>query len=176
MTHTTTSGHGRGEAGAARAALLRRTLRRHAAGVTIITVPGPAGFTATSFGSVSLEPALVSFCVATAASVAGAVQRADRFAVHLLGAGDRELADRFARGGVDRFAGTACLRESGGLPVLTAAPAWLSARVVARHPAGDHVLVIGEVDAGGIRQEAPALVRHDGSYATTARLPPLRAP
>ena len=32
-----------------RADLLRRTLRRHAAGVTVITVPGPAGFTATSF-------------------------------------------------------------------------------------------------------------------------------
>lgn len=35
--------------------ILRRTLRRHAAGVTVITVPGPAGFTATSFTSVSLR-------------------------------------------------------------------------------------------------------------------------
>lgn len=43
--------------------IVRRTLRRHAAGVTVITVPGPAGFTATSFTSVSLEPALVSFCI-----------------------------------------------------------------------------------------------------------------
>ena len=43
------------------AATLRRALRQHAAGVTVITVPGPAGFTATSFTSVSLEPALVSF-------------------------------------------------------------------------------------------------------------------
>ncbi|SHF93359.1 flavin reductase family protein [Streptoalloteichus hindustanus] len=157
------------------AALLRRTLRRHAAGVTIITVPGPAGFTATSFSSVSLEPALISFCVAAASSVAHAVRRADRFAVHLLGADNSGLADRFARGGVDRFVGTARRHEPDGLPILAAAPAWLSARVVARHPAGDHVLVIGEVDAGGVREEAPALMRHDGRYVTASQPPPLTA-
>ncbi|TMR29634.1 flavin reductase family protein [Actinomadura geliboluensis] len=152
--------------------LLRRTLRRHAAGVTIITVPGPAGFTATSFTSVSLEPALVSFCVATIASVTQAVQQAERFAVHLLGSHDSLLADRFARSGVDRFAGTACLQEPDGLPILTVVPAWLSARVVARYAAGDHVLVIGEVDNGGVRNEAPGLVRHDGAYARAVELSP----
>ncbi|QMV23625.1 flavin reductase [Streptomyces sp. SCUT-3] len=156
--------------------ILRRTLRRHAAGVTIITVAGPAGFTATSFTSVSLEPPLVSFCVASAASVAGAVQRADRFAVHLLGPDDAELADRFARSGVDRFAGTAGAYGPDGLPVLTAAPAWLSARIVARHRAGDHVLVVGAVDGGGVRREAPALLRHDGAYATAKRLPSSPSP
>ncbi|GHH96456.1 flavin reductase family protein [Streptomyces capillispiralis] len=157
-----------------KAALLRRTLRRHAAGVTVITVPGPAGFTATSFCSVSLDPALISFCVAARASVAPAVERADRFAVHLLGSDDAGLADRFARSGTDRFAGTARLLEHDGLPILSAVPAWLSARIVARYPAGDHVLVIGEVDAGGIREEAPALIRHDGSYAAPTPLPPAR--
>ncbi|MGD9484996.1 flavin reductase family protein [Streptomyces sp. TRM70308] len=151
--------------------LLRRTLRRHASGVTIVTVPGPAGFTATSFTSVSLRPPLVSFCVASASSAARAVASADRFAVHLLGADDAELAERFARGGADRFAGTG-VRETDGLPVLTGVPAWLTAHVVGRQRAGDHCLVIGEVRAGGVREEAPALVRTAGAYATTAPLPP----
>lgn len=154
-----------------RAALLRRTLRRHAAGVTVITVPGPAGFTATSFTSVSLSPALVSFCVARASSAADAVARADRFAVHLLGITDTDLADRFARSGGDRFAG-ARLELHDGLPVLCDAPAWLGARVAARHPAGDHLLVVGEVQAGGVRRRTPALVRHDGAYARPVRLLP----
>ncbi|MFC0602536.1 flavin reductase family protein [Streptomyces palmae] len=154
-----------------RAALLRRTLRRHAAGVTVITVPGPAGFTATSFTSVSLRPALVSFCVARTSSAADAVARADRFAVHLLGADDADLADRFARSGSDRFAG-ARIELHAGVPVLSDAPAWLSARIAARHPVGDHVLVVGEVEAGGVRRPSPALVRHDGAYARPARLHP----
>ncbi|MFF9077870.1 flavin reductase family protein [Streptomyces sp. NPDC014735] len=172
MSHATLSHHRQQAPHAAKSALLCRTLRRHAAGVTIVTVPGPAGFTATSFCSVSLDPALISFCVATGASVAPAVCRAERFAVHLLGADNAPLADRFARSGVDRFAGMARLHEHDGLPILTSVPAWLSARVVARHPAGDHLLVIGEVDAGGVREHLPALVRHDGAYATPTKLAP----
>ncbi|MEU3823135.1 flavin reductase family protein [Streptomyces sp. NPDC030392] len=152
------------------AALFRRTLRCHAAGVTIVTVPGPAGFTATSFCAMSLDPALISFCVATGNSAAHAVRQADRFAVHLLGADDADLADRFARSGEDRFASTVGVTDHDGLPVLTAVPAWLAARVVARRPVGDHVLTIGEVIAGGVRASQPALVRHDGHYVVTAPL------
>ncbi|MFG3552524.1 flavin reductase family protein [Streptomyces sp. NPDC047725] len=174
MSRATLTHHRHEVPHAATSALLRRTLRRHAAGVTVITVPGPAGFTATSFSSVSLDPALISFCVARGASVAAAVGRADRFAVHLLGADDAGLAERFARSGVDRFAGTASLHEQGGLPILTSVPAWLTARVVARYPTGDHTLVIGEVDAGGVRADTPALIRHNGDYATSAQLMPPR--
>ncbi|WP_340560476.1 flavin reductase family protein [Streptomyces sp. GSL17-111] len=147
--------------------LLRRTLRRHAAGVTVVTVPGPAGFTATSFTSLSLRPALVSFCVATASSAALAVARADRFAVHLLGVDDAALAERFARSSADRFAGTPYAYRDGGLPVLGTAPVWLAARVRARHPVGDHLLVVGEVEAGAVRTVTPPLVRHAGAYTTT---------
>ncbi|WP_409062405.1 flavin reductase family protein [Streptomyces sp. SYP-A7185] len=68
------------------------TLRRHAAGVTVITVPGPAGFTATSFTSVSLRPPLVSFYLGLTASTARAVDDATRFAVHVLGTQDAALA------------------------------------------------------------------------------------
>ncbi|WP_455432594.1 flavin reductase family protein [Streptomyces sioyaensis] len=98
--------------------ILRRTLRRHAAGVTVITVPGPAGFTATSFTSVSLGPPLVSFCLGLGASTAPAVREADRFAVHLLGTQNAEVARQFARSGADRFQGTAWTAYEGGLPIL----------------------------------------------------------
>ncbi|MGW6158355.1 flavin reductase family protein [Streptomyces sp. NPDC055144] len=150
--------------------ILRRTLRRHAAGVTVITVPGPAGFTATSFTSVSLRPALVSFCLGATASTAEAVRRADRFAVHLLGTHNAALAAQFARSGTDRFEGVDHAPDPGGLPILRAAPAWLTARVVTRQHVGDHLLVIGEVDAGAVHEEAQALVHHDGAFAVASRL------
>ncbi|KIZ16978.1 flavin reductase family protein [Streptomyces natalensis] len=152
--------------------ILRRTLRHHAAGVTVITVPGPAGFTATSFTSVSLRPALVSFYLGLGASTAPAVREADRFAVHILGTQNAEVARQFARSGVDRFQGIAWTEHEDALPVLDDVPAWLTARVTLRQPIGDHLLVVGEVEAGAAHQDATALVHHDGAFAAAHALPP----
>ncbi|WP_413252397.1 flavin reductase family protein [Streptomyces lydicus] len=152
--------------------ILRSTLRRHAAGVTVITVPGPAGFTATSFTSVSLRPPLVSFFLGLGASTAPAVREADRFAVHLLGTQNAEVARQFARSGVDRFQGIAWTEHEDGLPVLDDIPAWLTARVTLRQPVGDHLLVVGEVETGAVHQDTTALVHHDGAFAAARPLPP----
>lgn len=159
--------HTRSAAGAVRPAdLLRRTLRRQATAVTVVTVPGPAGFTATSFTSASLEPALVSFYLSATASTAAAVRAADRFAVHLLGSEQEDLARGFARSGVDRFADVDWSPHAGGLPLLSGVPAWLTARTVHVHDVGDHFLVVGQVqDAGGPGADAP-LVHHDGAFGT----------
>ncbi|WP_331769459.1 flavin reductase family protein (plasmid) [Embleya sp. NBC_00888] len=144
--------------------VLRRTLRRQAAGVTVITVPGPVGFTATSFTSVSLEPALVSFYLATTASAVPAVRAADLFAVHILGRDQEELAARFARRGADRFAGTDWTPGERGVPILSGTAAWLTAQPVLIQMVGDHLLVVGEVvDAVAWEGSAP-LVYHDGAF------------
>ncbi|MEC3998707.1 flavin reductase family protein [Actinacidiphila sp. DG2A-62] len=148
------------------AELLKQTLRRHAAGVTVLTVPGPAGFTATSFTSVSLEPALVSFYLSATASAAAAVRVAPVFAAHVLGEHQQALAERFARSGVDRFAGTAWTPGADGVPLLDGVPAWLTARPVLRQEVGDHLLVVGEVvDAGGA-DPRPPLLHHGGAFGT----------
>jgi len=152
--------------GAAPGALLRRTLRRQASGVVVVTVPGPAGFTATSFTSASLEPALVSFYLASTASTAAAVRSAGVFAVHLLGAEQTDLARGFARSGVDRFAGVDWTRDPDGVPLLAGVDAWLTAETVQLHDVGDHFLVVGRVlTAGGPASAAP-LVHHDGTFGT----------
>ncbi|MGW5399277.1 flavin reductase family protein [Streptomyces sp. NPDC003952] len=151
--------------------VLRRTLRRHAAGVTVITVPGPAGFTATSFTSVSLRPPLVAFYLGQGASTAPAVHAADRFAVHLLGTGNTDLARQFARSGIDRFDGVAWTRTEDGLPLLDGVPAHLTARITLRQQIGDHLLVVGEVESGSVDQDATALVHHDGAFAAAQPLP-----
>ena len=163
-------------AGTAPAELLRRTLRRHAAGVTVITVPGPAGFTATSFTSVSLEPALVSFYLAGTASAAPAVRAADAFTVHLLSLGQESLARRFATSGIDRFAGTGWRTGPHGTPLLDGAAARLTARPVLLQPVGDHLLVVGEVLAADAADGAP-LLHHDGGFGGfTAATPRPDAP
>lgn len=155
---------------ASEAEILRRTLRRHAAGVTVVTVPGPAGFTATSFTSVSLEPPLVSFYLGRTASTVEAVRAADRFAVHVLGPQNAALAGQFARSGIDRFAGVPWTAADDGLPVLDEAPSWLTARVTLRQPVGDHLLVVGQVDGGGGDGSAAGLVYHAGAFAQASGL------
>jgi flavin reductase (DIM6/NTAB) family NADH-FMN oxidoreductase RutF len=146
--------------------LLRRTLRQHAAGVTVITVPGPAGFTATSFTSVSLTPALVSFCLGRTASTLPAVTTAPYFAVHLLRAQDAELARRFARSGVDRFADTHWSSTAEGVPLLDDVPGRLVARVVQLLWLGDHLQVVGQLQEAAEGLPEPALVHYDGGFAT----------
>jgi flavin reductase (DIM6/NTAB) family NADH-FMN oxidoreductase RutF len=148
--------------------VLRRTLRQHAAGVTVITVPGPSGFTATSFTSVSLDPALVSFCLGVTASTSDAVRQADRFAVHVLGAGNTALAEQFARSGIDRFAGVQWSEDAGGLPLLHGVPAWLTARLTHHQQLGDHLLVVGQVETGDAHLNGSPLVHHDGAFRTTS--------
>ncbi|MDX3751732.1 flavin reductase family protein [Streptomyces sp. AK08-02] len=148
------------------AELLRRTLRRHAAGVTVLTVPGPAGFTATSFTSASLEPALVSFYLSTTASSAPAVRAAPVFAAHVLGVDQQELAERFARSGVDRFAGVSWSPGPEGVPLLEGVPAWLTARPVLRQEIGDHLLVVGQVTAAGGGAARSPLLHHAGTFGS----------
>ena len=96
--------------------LFRALLRRHAAAVVVVTAPGepPAGFTATSFTSVSLDPPLVSFCLARSASAWPAVETADVVAVHVLGHAQEQVARTFATRGIDRFAAHAAWRAGPG--------------------------------------------------------------
>jgi flavin reductase (DIM6/NTAB) family NADH-FMN oxidoreductase RutF len=44
----------------------------------------------------------------------------------------------------------------------------LECRIVARHPAGDHVIVVGEVEAGQVRDGRP-LLYYRGGYAQLER-------
>lgn len=152
---------------------IRALLRRQAATVTVVTAAGapPAGFTATSFTSVSLHPPLVSFAVARSSSCWPAVERATHVAVHLLAEDQEEVARTFAARGVDRFAGPTAWRPGPyDVPLLDGALAWLACRVSRLVPAGDHAIVLAEPLAGGQRDDGAApLLYHAGRYAQIRR-------
>jgi flavin reductase (DIM6/NTAB) family NADH-FMN oxidoreductase RutF len=158
------------EARAVSAHLFRTAFRRHAAGVVVITADagyGPVGMTATSLASISLEPALVSFAVATKASAWSTLAVADSVAVHLLGHAQADLARRFATSGIDRFAApTQWARLADNVPLLTDAATVLHCVIRDRLEAGDHRVVIAEVIDVISRGHVPPLVYHDGDYRT----------
>lgn len=154
-----------------RAAFLA-AFRRHAAGVAVVTAPGPVGFTATSVTSLSADPPLLSFGISAASASWPAVQRAEGVVVHILAAGQREVAELFARKGADRFGpGTRWHELPTGEPVLHGVAAWLRCRITERIVAGDHRLVIGTVVEGGADPAERPLLYHDGGYGVLARHP-----
>ncbi|WP_306769212.1 flavin reductase family protein [Parafrankia sp. BMG5.11] len=149
---------------------LARAFRRHAAGVTIVTMAGPrgpVGFTATSVASLSERPPLVSLALSVRSSIAPVLEASETLMVHMLSEGQHELAARFAQPGADRFGPPTRWRAlPGGEPLLLDAAVWLLCRIRRRTVEGDHHLVVAEVlDSQTGRAEAP-LVYHDGAYGT----------
>ncbi|MCX4094459.1 flavin reductase family protein [Nocardia sp. alder85J] len=153
----------------------RGTLRRHPAGVTIITLDsgtGPVGFTATSFASLSLAPPLVSFNITGTSSSIGALQVAETVLVHLLGVHQLPLAQRFSRSAEQRFADPSLWsRLETGEPVLHGTPTRIHTRIRQLIPVGDSILVIGAVV--GVHHDdtdSAPLLYHEGSYAAAVQL------
>ena len=150
------------------AEVFRSVFRDHAARVVVVTAagdPAPAGFTATSLASVSLQPPMVSFAVARSASAWRTVSRSHRLAVHLLGEDQDRLASTFATSGIDRFAGVPWHPGPGGEPLLDGCAAYLCCQVVQHVPAGDHVVVLARVAEARIHRTGSPLIYHDGAYA-----------
>ena len=155
------------------AAAFKAAFRRHPAGVVVITADTggrPAGFTATSLASVSLDPPLLSFALAGTASSWPTIAIAPTLVVNFLAEDQQEVAARFATSGIDRFAEpTRWSRLVTGEPVLDDAPAHLRAEIVDRHPVGDHHLVVAHVTHAWSDAGHDPLVYHSGAYGRVER-------
>lgn len=150
----------------------RRVLGNFATGVTVVTAPAadgedsPAGFACQSFSSLSLDPPLVAFMVARTSTTWPRIARAGVFCVNVLGAHQGELCRGFAVSGVDKFAGVAYdTAPASGSPRLDGALAWIDCAIHAVHTGGDHLIVVGRVEALGATggDDAPLLF-HRGKF------------
>jgi flavin reductase (DIM6/NTAB) family NADH-FMN oxidoreductase RutF len=144
-------------------------MSRFATGVTLITGVdeggAPVGFTANAVTSVSLDPLLILFCADQSSNSLPVLLRTGRFRVSILGAGSRDLARRFSKEVLSRrFVEGDLMLPAGGLPAPANAIAWLECRVWKSLPAGDHVVVIGEVLACGRSAEGDPLVFFGGEF------------
>ncbi|MGW0206397.1 flavin reductase family protein [Streptomyces sp. NPDC003233] len=150
----------------------RRVLGSFASGVTVITAPaadgevGPAGFACQSFASLSLEPPLICFMVGRTSTTWPRIARAGVFCVNVLSAGQGEQCRAFAVSGADKFAGVAYdAAPASGSPRLAGSAAWIDCTVHAVHTGGDHLIVVGRVDALGAEDPAEPLLFHRGRFA-----------
>lgn len=107
----------------------------------------PIGIAANSFASVSLEPPLVSFCVARTSSTWAQMQDSNTFAVSFLAADQGPVCSQLSRKGIDRFADLDWEPAPSGSPHVAGALGWVDCRTWARYDGGDHEIVVGEVTA-----------------------------
>ena len=137
-------------------------------GVTVVTttdpeIKTPAGFTANSFTSLSLEPPLVLVCLGRDANLYEVFERASGFAVNILSASQREISNNFASSIEDRFVGLDQTLSALQNPIIAGATAWFDCQFERRFVAGDHMVMIGAVqDFFG--SDRPSLGYARGSY------------
>lgn len=149
----------------------RAVMGRFATGVTVMTVDvdgSPHGMTANAVASVGLDPLLVLVCVDTSTVMSWLVRRSRSFALSILAADQQELSNHFADpdrpAGRAQFTGVATRAGVTGSPLLEGAIAWLDCRVWDSYPGGDHDIVVGEVVAADIGEDAPALGYYRSRY------------
>jgi flavin reductase (DIM6/NTAB) family NADH-FMN oxidoreductase RutF len=130
---------------------LRNAFGSFLTGVTVVTandVEGrPIGFTANSFTSVSLDPALLLVCLAKRSSNFATLTGAKGFAVNILAEDQEAVSNTFARPSEDRFATVDWRNGPHGSPVLDGASAWFDCAMHEIVDAGDHAILVGAIKA-----------------------------
>jgi flavin reductase (DIM6/NTAB) family NADH-FMN oxidoreductase RutF len=148
----------------------RTALGMFATGVTIVTARAAdgslVGLTANSFNSVSLAPPLVLWSLSRAAASLSAFSNGSHYAINVLAADQKALAERFALRGADRWSGVAFGDGIGGAPLLHGAAATFECFNRSRYEEGDHVIFVGEVERCSHRSGASPLLFHGGRFFT----------
>jgi flavin reductase (DIM6/NTAB) family NADH-FMN oxidoreductase RutF len=90
------------------------------------------------------------------------------YAVHVLDESQQSLSRQFSDDNIDKFKGIKSSRGINDLPLLDHCIALLQCEVAARHEAGDHLILIGQVHDIQDRSGDPLLF-YSGRYRELAR-------
>ncbi len=145
-------------------------MRRVPQCVTVVTTfydGAPHGMTVSSFTSVSLEPPLVTIALEKTAATCRMVLKSRRFAVNLLSQNQPQISDVFAYANHhERFLKIRYRVERNVYPVLDGVIGVLMCVVDDVHEAGDHLVVVGRVEAAEVYSDEPPLVYLQRQYHT----------
>ena len=139
----------------------RACLGQFATGVTVVTCRAndghPCGITANSFSSVSLEPPLILWNIAKSSNSLQAYLDAKHFAVNVLTEAQEELAVHFARADHTLFENVGFSDSDAGVPLLPDCAAIFECSTYATYDAGDHFIILGQVERMSWQQARPLL-------------------
>ena len=160
-------------------AQLRRVFGAFPTGVAAVAavIDGePSGLAASSFVTVSLDPPLVSVCVAHTSTTWPALRRAGRLGISVLGDHQEQASRQLSSRAAGRFAGLDWRATADGAVLLSEASAWFDCSLEQEIPAGDHDIVLLRVHDLGASEVMP-LVFHGSTYRRlTSRCRPGASP
>ena len=150
---------------------LRAMLGRFATGVSVVTARhGPllSGMTANAVASISIDPPLMMASINRRSETHVAIIGSHAFAINVLAAEQRDLADCFAQRTtavkLTRFCDAPWQEAETGSPILEGALAYFDCRITERLAAGTHTIFIGEIVAAGYREDAEPLLWFGSQY------------
>jgi flavin reductase (DIM6/NTAB) family NADH-FMN oxidoreductase RutF len=138
-----------------------------ATGVAVVTsgtTESVSGLTVNSFTSVSLDPPLILVCIQNDSSELPALQRSGAFAVNILAADQEDLCRAYASWRTRHLVDAEVHCGVTGVPILSAALAYLECRIEREVDGGDHEIVIGEVVALDVQRDDGPLTYFRSGY------------
>ena len=146
----------------------RKVCSRFATGVAVLTVSdsagAPHGLTVNSFTSVSVDPPLVLVCVDNSCTLLPLFESAFHFGLSFLDEQQQDISLRFAFVPERRFDGVNWRSGASGIPVIDGTLGWMECRIDQRIPAGDHLILIGEVVSAGTSPDGRPLIYFGSGY------------
>jgi flavin reductase (DIM6/NTAB) family NADH-FMN oxidoreductase RutF len=124
----------------------------------------PAGMAASSFTSVSLDPPLVSVCVQNRSNTWRQLSPVPRLGVSVLSAGHENACRQLAAKTGDRFSGIDWQASTSGAIFIGGACVWLECSINQRIPAGDHEIVLLQIETLRIQPDVSPLLFHLSRY------------
>jgi 3-hydroxy-9,10-secoandrosta-1,3,5(10)-triene-9,17-dione monooxygenase reductase component len=146
----------------------RRALGTFPTGVCIVTTRASGGdnvgVTCSSFNAVSLAPPLILWSLGKNAYSRPSFEAAEFWAVHVLGADQEDVSNKFSRAGSNKFAGIKTEVGLGGIPLLVDCSTRFQCITEHTYDGGDHIIFVGRVLDFDDTHRSP-LVFHSGRYA-----------
>lgn len=143
----------------------KETVGHFATGVAIVTAAttdGPAGFTCQTFGSLSLEPIMVSFAAGRGGCSWPRVHAVGRLGINVMADDQETIARVFATSGAEKFLDVEWLPGPSGSPLLGGALAHFEGRLVSVVTHGDHDLAVVAIDFAVAHPGRPLLYYRGG--------------
>ncbi|MGV9733902.1 flavin reductase family protein [Rhodococcus aetherivorans] len=150
--------------------LFREVMGHYPTGVAVVTGRADDGellaLVVGTFGSVSLDPPLVSFMPMKTSRTFAKMRECTSLCVNIVGGEQEELVATVARRWENKFDGIDWFPSPSGDPVLAESVAWIDTRITDTVEAGDHWIVLCAVADMAVTNPVAPLIFFQGGYGS----------